>query len=175
MPNYMRPRVPAATIFFTVALAQRGGDLLLREVDRLRGVVAQVRQHRPFQINAFVVLPDHIHAIWTLPAGDRDYALHWGAIKAQFSMGLATGPLRASHIVRREKAIWQRRFWEHHIRDQADLAAHIQYWWGNPVKHSLVKRAVDWPYSSIHADIRAGRVEPEWSGEPPETGFGEQV
>ena len=173
MPNYIRPKVTGSTVFFTVALARRGDDLLVREVERLRAVVRMTMQERAFVVEAWVVLPDHLHAVWTLPEGDRDYSTRWGAIKARFSMGMDAGRLRSSHVVRREKGIWQRRFWEHHIRDEADFDAHVRYCWGNPVKHGLVGRAVDWPHSSIHRDIRLGRVEPEWAGESEEGEFGE--
>ena len=173
MPNYLRPKVTGSTVFFTVALARRGDDLLVREVDRLRGAVRATMQERPFTIVAWVVLPDHLHAVWTLPEGDRDFSTRWGAIKARFLMDMDAGRLRSSHMARREKGIWQRRFWEHHIRDEADFDAHVRYCWGNPVKHGLVARAVDWPHSSIHRDIRLGRVEPEWAGESDEGEFGE--
>jgi len=94
-------------------------------------------------------------------------------IKARFSVGLAADRLRQGHKVRREKGIWQRRFWEHHMRDQADFDAHVRYCWGNSVKHGLVERGFDWPHSSIHRDIRSGRVEAEWVGGVEEGEFGE--
>ena len=173
MSNYRRPKVEGATVFFTVGLADRGSDLLLHEIARLRASVRETRAARPFDILSWVVLPDHLHAVWRLPPGDDDHATRWAAIKARFSRGLPAGQRRDSHLARREKGIWQRRFWEHHIRDEADLAAHLKYCWINPVKHGLVARAADWPYSSIHRDIRAGRVEAEWSGVCPEGDFGE--
>jgi putative transposase len=168
MPNYLRPRVAGATVFFTVALADRASRLLVEQIPRLRLAVAQTRQERPFAIDAWVVLPDHLHAVWTLPAADADYSGRWAAIKARFSMGLPAGQKRQSHVPRREKAIWQRRFWEHHIRDAEDLAAHMRYCWWNPVRHGLVDRPMDWAFSSIHRDARAGRVEAEWLGGVPE-------
>ncbi|MBS0563020.1 MAG: transposase [Proteobacteria bacterium] len=174
MPGYLRPRAPGASVFFTVALADRRSDLLVREVGRLRAAVAAVRAARPFGIEAWVVLPDHLHAVWWLPEGNADYSVRWGAIKARFTRGLPAGRLRESHEFRREKGIWQRRFWEHHIRDEADLEAHVRYCWINPVKHGLVERAVDWSYSSIHRDIRVGRVEPEWAGTVPDSVFCER-
>ena len=88
MPTYIRPRVAGAAVFFTVALADRRSDLLVRQVDRLRDAVRRVRADRPFGIDAWVVLPDHLHAVWTLPAGDKDFSTRWGAIKAQFSMSV---------------------------------------------------------------------------------------
>ncbi|NIZ08566.1 transposase [Pseudooceanicola sp. HF7] len=152
MPRYLRPHIPGATIFFTVTLAERGSDLLVREVEALRTAVAGVKARRPFHIDAWVVLPDHLHCIWTLPEGDADYATRWRQIKSGFSRGRPPGPLRAGPRARHERGIWQRRFWEHHIRDEADHTAHLRYCWENPVKHGLVQRAEDWPYSSVHRD-----------------------
>lgn len=193
MSSYLRPKVSGATVFFTVALARRGGSLLVEEVDLLREAVQVTRARRPFEIEAWVLLPDHLHAVWSLPSGDGNYSDRWGAIKARFSKmvrmkhGDAVGckpTLRnaagvglpcpdvegmrarrsASKVRKQDAGIWQRRFWEHHIRDAADYTAHVRYCLLNPVKHGLVERAVDWPYSSIHRDMRAGRVEPEISG-----------
>ena len=157
MSEYLRPRVPGACIFFTVALADRGSRLLVEEVDRLRTAMRDTMRERPFRIEAWVVLPDHLHAVWTLPEGDADYSVRWRLIKARFSRGLPKGPLRASHENRQERGIWQRRFWEHQIRSEADFAARIRYCWINPAKHGLVKKPEDWPYSSMHRDIREGR------------------
>lgn len=152
MPNYIRPRRPGASIYFTVALAERGAETLTREVETLRHAVRMTRADRPFDIDAWVVLPDHMHCVWTLPEGDADYSTRWGAIKARFSRALPEGNVRSSHILRREKAIWQRRYWEHHIRDEEDLAAHVRHCWHNPVKHGLVDHPMHWPYSSWHRD-----------------------
>ena len=186
MPNYLRPKMTGATIFFTVATAQRGGDVLCREVDRLRDAVRETRAERPFESVAWVVLPDHLHTIWTLPPGDSDFSTRWGAIKARFSMkmgragftppppvGIRNGGVNPALRRKGEVGLWQPRFWEHHIRDQADFDNHLRYCWINPVKHGLVERAVDWPYSSIHREISRGMVEPEWSGSVAEGEFGE--
>ncbi|MGX9351050.1 REP-associated tyrosine transposase [Shimia sp. W99] len=154
MANYLRPRVPGATIFFTVALADRSSDLLISEIDKLRDAVRQTKAERPFDIEAWVVLPDHLHCIWRLPAGDRDFSTRWRLIKSRFSRGLPAGPRRPSHVTRNERGLWQRRFWEHHIRDRADLSAHLTYCWWNPVKHRLVQAPEDWPHSSVHSDAR---------------------
>jgi len=172
MPAYIRPRIPGATVFFTVALRERGEDTLVREVDRLRAAVRITRAERPFHIDAWVVLPDHLHTIWTLPRGDADFSTRWGAIKARFSMAVRragfTPPPRLPVVrsgryagvnpgLRQDKgevAIWQRRFWEHHIRDEADYHAHLKHCWMNPVKHGYVQRPEDWPYSSVHSDER---------------------
>jgi len=191
MSNYIRPKVPGASIFFTVNLAERGSDLLSEEIDLLRRAVRVTRSERPFLIDAWAVLPDHLHTVWTLPDGDRDFSGRWGAIKARFVMllrragfsppaelpmvrsGRYAGLKPGLRVGKRECAVWQRRFWEHHIRDDADYAAHVRYCWLNPVKHGFVERPVDWPHSSIHRDIRLGKVEPEWSGEVPNGDFEE--
>lgn len=152
MSNYHRPRIQGACIFFTVALAQRGSNLLVTEIARLRHATSQTRHRRPFTIDAMVILPDHLHAVWTLPERDSDYAVRWAAIKAGFSRGLPPGRLRRSHVMRREKGIWQRRFWEHHLRSEQARMAAIRYCWINPVKHGLVDTPEDWPYSSYHRD-----------------------
>lgn len=183
MPRYRRLRIPGATYFFTVNLAQRDGTTLVDHIDALREAYAQTKVERPFRCEAMVVLPDHLHAVWTLPPGDADYSTRWGAIKSRFVMGLRragfsppmempvvlagqfAGLKPGLRVGKREVGVWQRRFWEHCIRDEADYRAHVAYCWGNPVKHGYVTRAVDWPYSSIHRDIRLGRVEPEWCGD----------
>ncbi len=152
MSNYIRPRIAGATLFFTVRLAAKGTSLLTEEVERLRVAVRKTQCERPFRVAAWVVLPDHMHFVWTLPAGDADYPVRWGAIKGRFSRGLEPGHLRQSHTVRREKGIWQRRYWEHHIRDPEEFDEHVRYCWMNPVKHGLATRPDDWPYSSVHRD-----------------------
>jgi putative transposase len=156
MSRYFRPRVPAATIFFTVNLADRSSDLLIREVTTLREAVRITRKERPFTIDAWVVLPDHVHAVWTLPEGDTDYSTRWSIIKARFARAMPRTPRRESHAARREHGLWQRRFWEHHIRDEDDLAAHLNYCWMNPVKHGVAAEPGDWPWSSWHRDGRQG-------------------
>jgi len=164
MSNYRRPFVLGARIFFTVALANRGSRMLVDHIDLLRGAVSQTRQERPFAINAWVVLPDHLHCVLTLPAGDAGYPTRWRLIKTRFSRQLPVGPLRPSHIRRGERGIWQRRYWEHHIRDNADFAAHVRYCWTNPVKHGFVGSPEEWPYSSIHRDIAHGEYDPKNGG-----------
>lgn len=162
--RYRRPCQSGACIFFTINLADRGSDLLVRGVDMLRVAVARAKADRPFVIDAFVVLPDHMHCVLTLPEDDADYAVRVGAIKGRFTrMVVASGasptpqlPNRHGVIggrtTRAERSIWQKRFWEHHIRDDRDYAAHVNYCWNNPVKHGLVTDIRDWPYSSWHRD-----------------------
>jgi putative transposase len=173
MASYVRPKVTGSQIFFTVALADSKDDRLVTCIAELREAVRMAQNSRPFRIDAMVVLPDHLHAIWTLPSHDRDFSTRWSSIKACFSMRQEAGHQRASHVRRREKGIWQRRFWEHHIRDEADFDMHLRYCWGNPVKHRLVARPADWPFSSIHREIRLGKVQSGWSGGALTGDFGE--
>lgn len=154
MSNYRRPKITNVPIFFTITLEDRRSDLLIREIDILRQAVRLTKAERPFDIDAWVVLPDHMHCIWRLPDGDMDYPTRWRLIKSRFSRGVPISALRASHVRRQERGVWQRRFWEHHIRDEADFAAHLQYCWMNPVKHGLAERPEDWPYSSLHRNLR---------------------
>lgn len=155
MSNYLRPHVPGGTVFFTVALAARGSTLLVDEIDRLRAAVGLTRRARPFDVLAWVVLPDHMHCVWRLPPGDSEFGQRWGAIKARFSRGLPPGARRASHVQRRESGIWQRRFWEHHIRGPADLEAHLAFCHADPVRHGLVTRPEDWAFSTFHRERAA--------------------
>lgn len=161
-------------MFFTVALADRRSDLLVREVEALRMAVGATRTDHPFSIDAWIVLPEHLHSVWTLPEGDADFSVRWKKIKTRFTKAVGQiCPRSASKVEKGEAGIWQRRFWDHHIRDEADYATHLRYCWWNPVKHGYVERPVDWPHSSIHRDIRLGRVEPEWAGAGIEGEFGE--
>jgi putative transposase len=160
MSNYRRRYIPGSSIFFTVALAQRGSCALIDHIDLLREAVRVTRQERPFAIDAWVVLPDHMHCIWTLPEGDCDYPTRWRLIKTRVSRALPPGPLRPSHLPRNERGIWQRRYWEHHIRNPADFAAHLQFCWVNPVRHGFVPRPEDWPYSSVHMAMAKGQYNP---------------
>ena len=174
MTSYRRFRQPGGSYFFTVNLADRRAPILVRHVDALRRAYAQTLAERPFHCDAFVVLPDHVHAVWTLPPGDADFSTRWRLIKSRFSRQIRlTRPRSSSKHDKQERGIWQRRFWEHAIRDEADYRAHIEYCWGNPVKHGYVSQPADWPYSSIQRDIRAGRVAPEWSGGLTNGDFGE--
>lgn len=185
MSRYLRPKQPGASVFFTVALANRSAQTLVERVEVLRQAVRETRAERPFRIEAWVVLPDHFHAIWTLPEGDADFSTRMAAIKARFTRDLRrsgfsptppSNPYGARGGRRRvglkpdlpgeargdEAPVWQKRFWEHHIRDEADMANHVRYCWINPVKHGLVAHPGDWPYSSWHRDADAWG---EWRGE----------
>ena len=166
MPQYRRFYIPGATWFLTVTLAQRrGNDLLVRHVNLLRQAFADTQHHYPFTMEAVVILPEHLHCIWTLPDGEADYSLRWRMLKAQFSRSIATGEfVNASRKMRRERGIWQRRFWVRQILNQEDMNRHIDYIHFNPVKHGWVKRVRDWPYSSFHRYVRAGIYPLDWGG-----------
>ena len=170
MPNYRRVFVPGGTYFFTVTLAQRrNNDLLTRNIDILRNSVRNVRKKLPFEIVAWVVLPDHMHCIWTLPPGDADYASRWRLIKAGFSRQIAGAvPASPSKQARGERGIWQRRYWEHLIRDERDLAAHLDYIHYNPVRHGHVERVAEWPFSTFHRYVAVGSYPVDWGDVPVE-------
>jgi len=158
MTQYRRWRRDGATYFFTVNLADRSTTALVDHIDQLRNAVRITRQERAFQINAAVIMPNHLHAIWTLPHDDSDFSTRWRLIKTRFTRSLGIKqPIGRSQREKKECGLWQRRFWEHMIRDDADYANHLQYCWENPVKHGFVTRAVDWPYSSLHREMRLAR------------------
>ncbi len=149
MSDYHRNLVPGGTFFFTVNLEDRELRLLTDHIELLRAAFRYAHQRRPFTMDAIVVLPDHLHAIWTLPEGDADFANRWMLIKSYFSRGLAKDePVCASRQRKRERGIWQRRFWERTIRDEADFATHVEYIHSNPVKHGHAPDQAAWPYSS---------------------------
>jgi putative transposase len=165
MPDYRRIWVPGGTYFFTVNLLERRSDLLVTQIVLLRSIVQRVRVDRPFQIDAWVVLPDHMHCVWTLPPGDADFSGRWRAIKTLFSQSVPATEVRsASRIARNERGVWQRRFWEHTVRDQRDYARHVDYVHFNPVKHGFVQGVAEWPYSSFHRAVRAGAYSADWGG-----------
>jgi len=116
----------------------------------------RTQRRYPFTVDAMVILPDHIHAVWTLPEGDADFSSRWRLIKVQFTKAVPkTEPRSEVRMARGERAIWQRRFREHLIRDDEDFRRHVEYCYINPVKHRLVDHVSDWPYSSFHRDVRA--------------------
>ena len=161
--RHRRANIPGATYFFTVNIADRKSNLLIEHIDILRNAMRKIRQSHPFAIIAMVVLPDHLHAIWRLPEGDADFSLRWSLIKAAFSREIPkTEVIRRSRKMKRERGIWQRRYWEHQIKNDDDLEKHVAYVHFNPVKHECVVNAVDWPYSSIHWKIARGNVNESW-------------
>lgn len=165
MSYYRRSQVEGGTYFFTVALANRKSATLVDNVISLRKCYQRVMHQRPFETIAICILPDHLHAVWKLPAGDADYPTRWSLIKSGFSRTLPRNEKRSiSKANKREKGIWQRRYWEHQIRDEKDLEQHVHYIYFNPVKHGLVQKIADWPYSSFHRDVGRGLFCGDWVG-----------
>lgn len=162
--RYRRANIPGVSYFFTVNLADRNNRYLVDHVDRLRAAVQDVKHRYPFHIDAMVVLPEHLHAILTLPPDDADFSMRWGLIKAGFSRALPkTETVSPSRQDKGERGIWQRRFWEHLIRDDRDYEQHMDYIHYNPVKHGYVDNPIDWPHSSIHRYVRQGVIPKNWA------------
>jgi putative transposase len=177
MTDYRRNFLAGGSFFFSVNLAERHSRLLTDHIDKLRTAFRKTRWHHPFTIDAMVVLPDHLHTVWTLPEGDADFATRSRLIKSAFSRSLATGErVSDSRAAKGERGIWQRRYWEHTIRDGNDFARHADYIHINPVKHRLVTRVSDWPYSSFHRMVKLGVYPGDWAGDISNDGeaFGER-
>jgi putative transposase len=170
MATFRRSIVPGATYFFTVSTYQR--QEVLTEppfVEALRQSLHLVKERYPFTIEAFVVLPDHLHCIWTLPPRDADYARRWSIIKRRVSQQtrhLIATVLTRSRNERDELGLWQRRFWEHQIRDDRDFERHADYIHWNPVKHGYTGTVADWPHSSFHRFVARGIYPADWACDP---------
>ena len=166
MPQYRRLLVQGGTYFFTVVTYERKPIFSNKStINTLWNCISFVNRELPFKIDAIVILPDHLHTIWTLPNGDTDYSKRWQQIKIAFSKQYqpnATGILADSLIRKREKGIWQRRFWEHLIKDQYDYNIHCDYIHYNPVKHGLADSPQKWKYSSFHSFVKNGFYESNW-------------
>lgn len=177
MPEYRRACFPGGTFFFTLVTYQRRSifqEESAREILR-EAFVQGIQKGGPFQIDALCLLPDHLHCIWTLPENDSDYSTRWKVIKAWFSRtylrrGGNPGLLTASKVQKGEVGVWQRRFWEHLIRDSDDLKQHIDYIHYNPVKHGLVRAVKAWPWSTFHRYVQEGFYDPNWGREDPGIG-----
>jgi Transposase and inactivated derivatives len=164
MPNYVRAYVPGSSYFFTVALLERRRSLLTENIDALHQAFRAVRHQRPFWIEAIVILPDPLHCLWTVPPDEADFATRWRLIQSSFAHAIASGErLSTRRQMKHERGIWQRRFWEHAIRDQRDFDAHLDYIHYNPVKHGWALRVADWPHSSFHHFVRLGLYPLEWA------------
>jgi putative transposase len=167
MATFRRSVVPGATYFFTVNTYQRLRVLTDSPFyGALKNALQQVKTEHPFTIDAFVLLPNHLHCIWTLPPGDANYALRWNFTKrlvSQATRQFVEPPINNSRQQRRELGLWQRRFWEHQIRDEQDFIKHVEYIHWNPVKHGYVIRVKDWPYSSFHRYVRQGLYPLDWA------------
>ena len=161
--RYRRTTVEGGTYFFTVTLADRRQSTLVDHIDLLRSAIRVVKDHHPFTIEAIVIMPEHLHAIWTLPEGDKDYATRWALIKAGFSRALMKDEvISESRLAKGERGIWQRRYWEHLIRDEDDFFRHVDYIHFNPVKHGHAANPIDWPYSSLHRFVASGMATTDW-------------
>lgn len=177
MVRYRRNFVPGGTYFFTVTLADRRSTALVDHVTALRAAFRSAVHERPFSIDAIVILPDHLHAILTLPETDIDFSGRWRRIKGHFSRHLISSGKPASRTPDGRLAIWQPRFWEHTIRDDHDYERHVDYIHFNPIKHGLVTRVGDWPHSSFHRYVRDGLLPHDWAGlvRASRGNFGERV
>ena len=164
MVHYRRNRVPGGTYFFTVTLADRSATILVDHVDQLLASILGVREDHPFALVALVVLPDHLHAVMRLPAGDNRYSMRWRLIKRDFTVRLRKLGIEFAARGRGERRLWARRFWESTICDSESLARRIDYLHFNPVKHGYVRRVLDWPHSSFHAFVASGALPSDWAG-----------
>jgi putative transposase len=163
--DYRRIWYPGGTYFFTVNLLHRRNDLLTRHIDLLRASIKNVKYRYSFTTHAWVVLPDHMHCVIELPEGDSDFATRWRLIKAGFSKQIPNVERRSIvRISRGERGIWQRRYWEHLIRDERAFQAHVDYVHINPVKHGLVNSVREWPYSTFHGYVARGIYSFDWAG-----------
>jgi putative transposase len=163
MVLYRRNFIPGGSYFFTVTLRDRGARTLVDHIDLLRSSYADAVAQRPFRTDAMVVMPDHLHAIWTLPPGDADFSGRWRTIKAGFVRALAKSGIALERNAKGEAMVWQRRFWEHTLRDEADFAAHCDYIHFNPVIHGYVAHPTDWPHSTLQRFIERGIYPPNWA------------
>ena len=170
MPNYRRAIVPGGTFFFTVVSWRRRPLLCNPDIRAaLRDAITTVREMHPMTINAWVLMPDHLHCVWSLPQGDADFAVRWAMIKRFVTRACAKrypaeGEVSASRKGRNEGFIWQRRYWEHRVRDPVDLGRCVDYLHWNPVKHGHVGAVIDWPYSSFHRYLKQGHYQAGWGG-----------
>lgn len=175
MSRYRRWREPGGTYFFTVVTFDRRPILTGVAARRcLREAFRQTRSKRPFEQLAVVLLPDHLHCLWRLPCGDKDFSTRWRLIKTYFTRSVLHAGFRLtsqgpSRQKRQEHTIWQRRFWEHWIRDERDLKRHVDYIHYNPVKHGHVRCAADWPYSTFAKYVALGEYPPDWGQAEPDT------
>ena len=174
MSEYRRCCDEGGTFFFTLVTFERAAFLTSNEARRcLRAAWKETQCAHPFQVDAVCLLPDHLHCVWTLPEGDTDYSSRWKQLKGAFTRsylagGGSDGFRNASRLRSREAAVWQRRFWEHRIRDGEDYRRHVEYIHYNPVKHGHVSKPIDWAWSSLHRFVRQGLHEKDWgSQEPP--------
>ena len=175
MVLYRRNFLPGGTFFFTATLADRRSCALVENIGLLRYAFRMTRHERPFSVEAVVVLPDHLHIVMTLPPDDADFPGRWKRCKSLFTRLVAKRGDAGPQNRRGEYTLWQRRYWEHTIRDESDLVRHIDYIHFNPVRHQLVSQIDEWPYSSFHHYVRQGVLPRDWGGSAPgDSLFGER-
>ncbi len=160
------------TYFFTVTLADRRSSALVDYIGSLRAAFRLARSERPFAVDAIVILPDHLHAILTLPPGDSDFSGRWRRSKSAFTRRAVAAGAAAERNERGEYGLWQRRFWEHTVRDDGDFARHVDYIHFNPINHGIVTHVSEWPYSSFHHYVRRELLPDDWAGTVDEIGNG---
>jgi putative transposase len=165
MVKYRRYQVPGGTYFFTVALQDRKSKYLTQHIRELGAAIRHVRILHPFKTIAMVALPDHLHAMWQLPDDDMNFSIRWRSIKTTFTTNIKNLGIEIPKNKFNENCLWQKRFWEHAIRDEKDYENHVNYIHYNPVKHQLVKNVYNWPYSTFHRYVRAGIIPSNWSCE----------
>lgn len=165
MVRYRRNFVASGTYFFTVTLADRRSHALIDYIDALRAAMRGTQRDHPFTVEAMVVLPDHLHMVMKLPADDADYTNRWRLMKRRFTDALVKADVPVLRRPNGEHALWQRRFWEHTIRDERDFQRHVDYIHFNPIKHGLVTRVRDWPHSSFHRYVKKGLLPEDWAGD----------
>ena len=164
--RYVRTQAKGGTFFFTVVTYRRKNILGGPEnVSLLKEAFRAVMDAHPFIIDAIVVLPDHLHCLWTLPESDNDFPTRWRLIKSAFSRRCGSeskGTPSISRSAKKEQAVWQRRYWEHQIRDEGDFVRHVEYIHYNPVKHGLAASPKEWVHSSFHRFVREGKYPLDW-------------
>lgn len=165
MVNYRRHYEPGGCYFFTVTLQDRRSKLLTENITLLQQIIASVKHRQPYKTIAAVILPDHMHAIWRLPPNDSDYPGRWKKIKSMFTFILQKNGMVLDKNKRGECNVWQKRYWEHTIRDEEDLERCVDYIHYNPVKHGLVENVIDWPYSSFHQYVKNGILDADWGND----------
>jgi putative transposase len=168
MRTYKRIKIEGGCYFFTVNIAERqGNDLLVRHIDELREAFRRTQHDHPFKMEAVVIMPDHLHCLWQLPPGDDDFPIRWYLIKSRFSRSIKSGEAISKSRQRKgERGLWQRRYWEHVIRDETDYYRHANYIHYNPLKHGYVQAVKDWQYSSFHRWAAQGFYALDWAAAP---------
>ena len=167
--RYRRAQIKGGTYYFTLVTNNRAQFLTKSEnISLLRYSFKYVKKRHPFKIDAIVIMPDHLHSIWTLPEGDNNFSKRWRLIKSNFTMKCKEKNIYVpdkSRRIKKEQAVWQRRFWEHLIRDEKDYLKHVEYIHYNPVKHGYVTAPIDWHYSSFHKFVQQGIYNKDWGAD----------